>query len=72
MNIIILENIRKIYSEKVLLNDVLFGINDGDKIGLIGLNGVGKFIFLKIVGGKEEFFEGVIIKGKNIRIEFLE
>ncbi|AGX43321.1 ABC-F family ATP-binding cassette domain-containing protein [Clostridium saccharobutylicum] len=72
MNIITLENIRKTYSEKVLLNDVSLGINDGDKIGLIGLNGAGKSTFLKIVGGKEEFFEGTITKGKNIRIEFLE
>lgn len=72
MNIITLENIRKTYSEKALLNDVSLGINDGDKIGLIGLNGAGKSTFLKIVGGKEEFFEGTITKGKNIRIEFLE
>lgn len=72
MNIITLENISKTYSEKVLLKDVSLGINEGDKIGLIGINGAGKSTLLKIVGGKEEFFDGTITKGKNVRIEFLE
>ncbi|AOR23637.1 ABC-F family ATP-binding cassette domain-containing protein [Clostridium taeniosporum] len=71
MNIITLENIHKSYSEKTLLNNVSLGINDGDKIGLIGINGAGKSTFLKIVGGKDEFFDGSITKGKNIRIEYL-
>ena len=72
MNIITLENISKSYSEKVLLNNVSLGVNEGDKIGLIGINGAGKSTFLKIVAGKEEFFDGNITKGKNMRIEFLE
>lgn len=72
MNIITLENISKTYSEKILLKDVSLGINDGDKIGLIGINGAGKSTFLKIIGGKEEFFDGTVTKGKNIRIEFLD
>lgn len=72
MNIITLENISKSYSEKVLLNNVSLGINEGDKIGLIGINGAGKSTFLKVVAGKEEFFDGNITKGKNMRIEFLE
>uniref|UniRef100_UPI0025F0CA39 ABC-F family ATP-binding cassette domain-containing protein n=1 Tax=uncultured Clostridium sp. TaxID=59620 RepID=UPI0025F0CA39 len=72
MNIITLENISKTYSEKVLLKDVSLGINEGDKIGLIGINGAGKSTFLKIVGGREEFFDGTITKGKNVRIEFLD
>jgi len=72
MNIITLENINKSYSEKVLLNNVSLGINDGDKIGLIGINGAGKSTFLKVVSGREEFFEGNITKGKNVRIEYLD
>lgn len=72
MNIITLENINKSYSEKILLNNVSLGINDGDKIGLIGINGAGKSTFLKVVSGREEFFEGNIIKGKNVRIEYLD
>ncbi|MDR5588215.1 ABC-F family ATP-binding cassette domain-containing protein [Clostridium aquiflavi] len=71
MNIITLENIYKSYSEKILLNNISLGINDGDKIGLIGINGAGKSTFLKVVGGKDEFFDGSITKGKNVRIEYL-
>ncbi|BCZ46750.1 ABC transporter ATP-binding protein [Clostridium gelidum] len=72
MNIITLENINKSYSEKILLNNVSLGISDGDKIGLIGINGAGKSTFLKVVSGREEFFEGNITKGKNVRIEYLD
>jgi len=72
MNIITLDNINKSYSEKILLNNVSLGINDGDKIGLIGMNGAGKSTFLKIVSGREEFFDGNVTKGKNIRIEYLD
>jgi len=72
MNIINLENINKSYSEKILLNNVSLGINDGDKIGLIGINGAGKSTFLKVVSGREEFFEGNITKGKTVRIEYLD
>ncbi|KOM89539.1 ABC-F family ATP-binding cassette domain-containing protein [Clostridium botulinum] len=71
MNIITLENIYKSYSEKILLNNISLGINDGDKIGLIGINGAGKSTFLKVVGGRDEFFDGSITKGKNVRIEYL-
>lgn len=71
MNLITLENISKSYSEKVLLDNVSLGINEGDKIGIIGINGAGKSTLLKIVAGKDEFFEGSITKGKNIRIGYL-
>lgn len=72
MNLITLENISKSYSEKTLLKNVNLGINDGDKIGLIGINGAGKSTFLNIVTGRDEFFEGEIVKGKNVRLELLE
>lgn len=72
MNIITLENINKSYSEKILLNNVSLAINDGDKIGLIGINGAGKSTFLKIVAKRDEFFDGNITQGKNIRIEYLD
>ncbi|MBP1888448.1 ATP-binding cassette subfamily F protein uup [Clostridium moniliforme] len=71
MNLITLENINKSYSEKTLLKNVSLGINEGDKIGLIGINGAGKSTFLKIVAGKEDFFDGTRIQGKNVRIEYL-
>ena len=60
MNLLNVENISKTYSEKILLNNVSFGINEGDKIGIIGLNGSGKSTLLKIVTGRDEFFDGEI------------
>ncbi|GAB6170241.1 ABC-F family ATP-binding cassette domain-containing protein [Clostridium carnis] len=71
MNLLTLDNINKTYSEKILLNNISLGINEGDKIGLIGINGAGKSTLLKIITGKEEFFDGKITKGKNIRVEYL-
>ncbi|MGM8298997.1 ABC-F family ATP-binding cassette domain-containing protein [Clostridium perfringens] len=71
MNLITLENISKSYSEKILANNVSLGINEGEKIGLIGVNGTGKSSFLKIVAGVEEPDEGTITKGNRVRIEYL-
>ncbi len=71
MNLVTLENVSKSYSEKVLLNNISLGINEGDKIGIIGINGAGKSTLLKIVAGKDEFFDGSMVKNKNARIEYL-
>ena len=71
MNLITLENISKSYSEKILANNVSLGINEGVKIGLIGVNGTGKSSFLKIVAGVEEPDEGTVTKGNRVRIEYL-
>ena len=70
MNLITLEHISKSYSEKNLLKDVSLGINEGDKVGLIGVNGAGKSTFLKIVAGFDEFFQGTVVKGKKILKEY--
>ncbi|WP_297636665.1 ABC-F family ATP-binding cassette domain-containing protein [uncultured Clostridium sp.] len=71
MNLLTLENISKNYSEKILLNDISLGINEGDKIGIIGINGAGKSTLLNILAGKDEFFDGKRIVNRNIKIEFL-
>lgn len=71
MNLITLENISKSYSEKKLLNNISLGINEGDKIGVIGINGTGKSTFLKIIAGVEHEDSGSITKGNKIRIEYL-
>lgn len=56
---------KKTYSEKVLLNNVSFGINDGDKIGLIGLNGSGKSTLLKIITERDEFLMEALQKERE-------
>ncbi|WP_313756004.1 ABC-F family ATP-binding cassette domain-containing protein [Tissierella sp.] len=71
MNLISIENLSKAYSEKQLFKDINFGINDGDKIGLIGINGTGKTTFLKIIAGIEEPDTGGVVKGNNVNIEYL-
>ncbi|MGL4877546.1 ABC-F family ATP-binding cassette domain-containing protein [Paraclostridium dentum] len=71
MNLITLENITKSYSEKVLVNNISLGINDGEKIGLIGVNGTGKSTLLKIISGAEEPDIGTVTKPNKVRIEYL-
>ena len=71
MNLITLENIYKSYSEKVLVDNISLGINEGEKIGIIGVNGTGKSTFLKIIAGIEEADSGTITKGNRVRIEYL-
>lgn len=71
MNLITLENITKSYSEKILVNNISLGINEGDKIGLIGVNGTGKSTLLKIIAGVEEADSGNITKPNKVRIEYL-
>ncbi|MGB7605772.1 MAG: ABC-F family ATP-binding cassette domain-containing protein [Lutisporaceae bacterium] len=71
MNLISIENISKAYSEKKLLDNINLGINEGDKIGVIGINGVGKSTLLKIIAGVEQSDEGRLIKGNAVRVEYL-
>lgn len=71
MNFISGENISKSYSEKQLFKNISLGINDGDKIGLIGINGTGKSTLLKILAGVEVQDEGSIISANSLRIEYL-
>ncbi|MGO0862406.1 ATP-binding cassette domain-containing protein, partial [Clostridioides difficile] len=66
-----MENISKSYSEKKLLENISLGINDGEKIGLIGVNGTGKSTLLKIIAGTEESETGNITKANGIRVEYL-
>lgn len=71
MNLISMENIYKSFSEKPLIENINFGINERDKIGLIGLNGTGKTTLLKIIAGVIEADKGKITKKNNINIEYL-
>ena len=71
MNLMTLENISKSYSEKTLLQNISLGINEGEKIGLIGVNGTGKSTLLKIIAGAEEAESGTITKANKVRVEYL-
>ncbi len=65
------EKINKSYIEKILLRDVVLGINTGDKIGLIGTNGTGKSTLLKIVAGFETPDSGTVTKSGKVRVGYL-
>lgn len=71
MNLISIENLSKSYNDKILFKDVSLGINEGDKIGLIGINGTGKSTLLKVIAGVKKEDSGNIIKGNSVRIEYL-
>ena len=71
MNLITIEHVSKSYTERMLFDDVSLGINEGDRIGIIGINGTGKSTFLKILAGLEEPDAGAVIKGKEVRIAYL-
>ena len=71
MNILNIEHISKVFGEKVVLNDVSYGIHQGDKIGIIGINGTGKSTILKIIAGLEEPDEGQVITQNGLRITYL-
>lgn len=65
------ENIVKSYSEKVLLNGISLYINEGDKIGVIGVNGTGKSTLLKILAQVEESDSGTVSKANGLKVEYL-
>ena len=71
MNILNIEHVSKIYGDKTIFDDISFGIQQGDKIGIIGINGTGKTAFLKIMAGIEEPDEGQVIRQNGLRISFL-
>lgn len=71
MNVLNIEHISKLFGEKRIFDDVSYGIHEGDKIGIIGINGTGKSTLLKIIAGIEEPDEGQIIKQTGLRITYL-
>ena len=71
MNILNIEHVSKIFGEKKIFDDVSYGIHEGDKIGIIGINGTGKTTLLKMIAGLEETDEGNIIKQNGLRITYL-
>ena len=61
----------KIFGDKKIFDDVSYGVQEGDKIGIVGLNGTGKTTMLNIIAGVEEVDEGQIIMQNGIRLAYL-
>ena len=71
MNIVNIENISKIYGEKVIFDETSFGIQQGDKIGIVGINGTGKTTLLRMVSGEEVPDSGQIVRQNGLKIAFV-
>lgn len=71
MNLLNIEHISKNFGEKLIFDDVSYGIHEGDKIGIVGINGTGKTTLLKMIAGLEEPDEGQIIRQNGLRVTYL-
>ncbi|WP_026503726.1 ABC-F family ATP-binding cassette domain-containing protein [Butyrivibrio sp. NC3005] len=71
MNLLSMKDVSKAYTDKVLLKNVAFGIDSGDRIGVIGINGTGKSTLLKLIAGLTSADEGEIIKGNSVVVSYL-
>lgn len=71
MNLVTIEHLTKSYTERLLFDNTSFSINEGDKIGLIGINGTGKSTLLKITAGLEEPDTGTVVRGRSLDIRYL-
>ena len=66
MNLVTIEHLTKSYTERLLFEDTAFSIQEGEKVGLIGINGTGKSTLLRIVAGLEEPDSGSVVRGRNL------
>ena len=71
MNILTVENITKSYGVRKLFDHTGFYLQEGEKAGIIGINGTGKSTLLKIIAGLEEPDEGNVIRANHVVIRYL-
>ena len=71
MSVINVEHISKLYGDKLILEDLSCSVDEGDKIGIIGINGTGKSTLLRIIAGEEEADEGKIIFSNGLTVGWL-
>lgn len=70
-NVLNIENLTKSYGDRLLFGDVTFGVDQGDKIGVVARNGTGKTTMLRIIAGVEEPDSGTVTFRNDIRIGYL-
>ena len=63
--------VRKTYGDRTLIEDVSFYMKEGDRVGVVGVNGCGKSTFLKLAAGKETPDEGTVSYDPNVRLGYL-
>ncbi len=72
MNLFSINNVAKSFEQTLLFEGISFGMDEGERVGLIGRNGIGKSTLLRIIAGKEVADEGTVAFNKSIRFEFLD
>ena len=73
MNILTAEHLYKSYTaERILLKDAAFSLQEGEKVGVIGVNGMGKSTLLKLLARTEEPDQGTVIMGNHVKLAYLE
>ena len=71
MNLLTIENLSKVFTERQVFGQADFSVNEGEKIGVIGINGTGKSTLLKIIAGLEEPDSGKVTLGNNLVLGYL-
>jgi len=71
MNIINIENLSKSYTDRLLFKEASFFVQEGEKVGIVGINGTGKSTLLRIIAGEEEPDVGTVIRGRNLVMSVL-
>ncbi len=71
MNLLTMEHVTKSYTDRILLDNVDFSINENEKIGVIGINGMGKSTLLKVAAGIETCEAGKISMGTSVKMCYL-
>lgn len=66
-----MKHVTKAYTDKVLFDGVDFSLEEGEKVGIIGINGTGKSTLLKIIAGLESYEEGELTKGSHVMVNYL-
>lgn len=71
-NFLNIENLTKSYGDRLLMDDLTFGVDEGDKIGIVAKNGTGKSTLLRMLAGTEAADSGKITFRNGVRVAFLE
>lgn len=71
MNLLTIKDLTKAYTDRTLFDRVDFSVEEGDKIGIIGVNGTGKSTLLKIIAGEEEGEKGEMVMGNHVCVKYL-
>ncbi len=71
MNYLSIENLSKSYGDRLLFADIAFGVDEGEKIGIVARNGTGKSTLLRILAGEESPDDGKVVHRRDLRVGYL-